>query len=413
MVGCSAAIAAMSGANLGRVAFAAQGSLGATPGDTLVVLFLRGGWDALSVLPPIDGPDRALYEKARPNLKVPVKGAHAATGLNGQLGLHPALKPLYELYRGGQLGIVQATGLTHDTRSHFDAMDFMELGTPGVKTTSSGWITRHLASLSGLQSVVIPAIGIGGTPASLLAADRAVAVGSLEDMSLPGSGELSDKKNAIMRRMYRGERWIEKAGALALSTVDTFLDLASKRKYAPAKGVTYPDTELGRSLMSAAQLLKLDLGVRALSVDYGGWDTHEWQADPSNPTQGHLPGQLATLGGGLAAFYADLAASGHDKRSTIVVMSEFGRRLSENENNGTDHGHGGAIFVLGGNVRGGKVYGSWPGLASEQLFENTDLAITTDYRSVLSEIVEKRLGNPNLDKVFPGFSGYKPLGIVD
>jgi uncharacterized protein (DUF1501 family) len=412
MVGCSAAIAAMAGASLGRVAFATPGSAAANGNDTLVVLFLRGGWDALSVLPPIDGADRGLYEKARPGLKIPVKGDKAAIGLNGQLGLHPALKPLHELYRGGQMAIVQATGLEHDTRSHFDAMDFMELGTPGIKTTTSGWITRHLASLGGSQSVVIPAIGIGNTPASLLAMDRAVAVGSLEEMSLPGGGDLFDKKNKILRRMYGGERWIDKAGALALSTVDTFLESAPDRKYTPAKGVSYPDNELGRSLKSAAQMLKLDLGVQALSVDFGGWDTHDWQADTSDPMRGQLPEQLSALSGGLAAFYADLAASGHDKRTTIVVMSEFGRRLAQNENSGTDHGHGSAIFALGGNVKGGKVYGSWPGLASEQLFENTDLAITTDYRSVLSEIVTKRLGNPNIDKVFPGFGGYTPLGIV-
>jgi uncharacterized protein (DUF1501 family) len=408
LVGCSAAIAGMAGARLGQVALAAPTAATDVAADTLVVIFLRGGWDALSVLPPVAGPDRAIYEKARPKLKIPTKGDGAALSLNGQLGLHPRLAPLMELYQKRHLAIVQATGLKHETRSHFDAMEFMELGTPGKRGTGSGWITRHLSSRPSVPSVIVPAAAFGQSPTSLLATERAVTLGSLDDISMPGGGPVFDKQQAILREMYRGERWIDRAGAQTLNTVDIFLK-ANPGKYTPAGSASYPQNEFGASMKNAAQLIKLDLGVQALSVDFGGWDTHEWQADGKN---GYLPDQLDTFARGLAAFYEDLDAGGHMKYTTIAVISEFGRRLSENESQGTDHGHGGSIFVLGGNVNGGKIYGSWPGLANDQLFERTDLAITTDYRVVLSEIVLQRLKNPNLEKVFPGFGNFAPLGLV-
>ena len=407
LVGCSTAIAGMAGARLGHVALAQSPE--AASGDVLVVVFLRGGWDVLSVLPPISGNDRKIYERARPQLKIPLKGKGAALPLNDQLGLNARLAPLMDLYRSGNMAIVQAAGLSHDTRSHFDAMEYIELGTPGDKGATSGWITRHLNSKPNAPAAILPAVGIGGNaPTSLLAHSRAVSVSSLEYMNLPSESESWQAQQAVLRDMYRGDAWVRRAGANALSAIDAIRGL-KPAEYKPASGARYPENEFGNSLKSIALMLKSGLGVQAVSVDFGGWDTHESQ---SYEQEGHMPELLGTLGSGLAAFYADLAGAGLTKRLTVVTMSEFGRRLNENESRGTDHGHGSAMFVLGGNVNGGKLYGEWPGLANEQLFERTDLAVTTDFRRVLGEIVTRRLGNPNLEKVFPGYAGFAPMGIV-
>jgi uncharacterized protein (DUF1501 family) len=410
LVGCSSAIAGMAGARLGRVAFAAnpaQAKSGSN--DVLVVLFLRGGWDALSVLPPIDGPDRAIYEKARPKLKIPTSGDGAALKLAGPLGLHPKLEPLLDLYKSNKLAVVQATGLKHSTRSHFDAMEYMELGTPGNRSTTSGWITRHLQSKPGNASVIVPAAGIRTQQTALLGSNRAIAVDNLHDMRLPDWDDTWKTQQSLLRKYYDGDDWLSSAGKQTFNALDLVGKAAPDDNYKPAGNAKYPDNELGNGLKSVARLVRADLGVQALSIDFGGWDTHEYQADGAG---GHMPGLLSALANGLNAFYTDLDAAGMSKRTTVVVMSEFGRRLSENESHGTDHGHGGAMFVLGGSVNGGKVYGSWPGLGDQQLFERTDLAITTDYRHVLSEIVTKRLGNPNLAQVFPGYTYEGGLGIV-
>lgn len=407
LVGCSAAIAGMAGARLGRVAMASNPQAGNT-NDVLIVIFLRGGWDVLSVLPPVDGPDRGVYERARPRLKIPARGANAALNLNDQLGLHPRLAPLMDLYRGGHMAIVQAAGLAHDTRSHFDAMEYIELGTPGNKTTTSGWITRHLNAKPNSGSVIVPAVGVGYQPSSLLAMDRAISVGNLGEMNLPGGEDSRRLQVDLLRRMHDGPSWMQHAGANALNAIDA-LQRAVPGEYTPSGGATYPDSEFGYSLKSIAQMLRSDLGLQAASIDYGGWDTHEWQADGVN---GYLADQLGGLAAGLSAFYQDIDAAGLSRRVTIVTMSEFGRRLAENESAGTDHGHGSAMFVLGGNVNGGQLYGSWPGLETEQLFERSDLAVTTDFRRVLSEITSVRLGNPNIAQVFPGYGGYAPMGIV-
>jgi uncharacterized protein (DUF1501 family) len=409
LVGCSAAIAGMAGARLGHIAYAADPTQSKPGQDVLVMLFLRGGWDALSVLPPIDGPDRGFYEKARPHLKIPTKGDGAALKLSGPLGLHPRLAPLMDLYQSKKLAIVQAAGLNHDTRSHFDAMEYIELGTPGDRATTNGWITRHLGSKPGSGSVIVPAVGINTQQTALLGASKAIAVSNLNDMRLPDWDDSWTLQQQLLRKYYGGEDWLSSAGKQTFNAVDLVRRAAPDDNYKPAGNAKYPEHELGNGLKSIARLIRADLGVQAMSIDFGGWDTHELQADGNN---GHMPDMLSILGNGLSAFYTDLDAAGVSKRATVVVMSEFGRRLTENESSGTDHGHGGAMFVLGGNVNGGKVYGSWPGLSDEQLFERTDLSITTDYRRVLSEIVSKRLGNPNIDKVFPGYKVESGLGIV-
>ncbi len=393
--GCSAAIASMAGARLTNLAFAQEDN----PSDTLIVVFLRGGWDALNVVPPRDGDDRGFYEKARPNIKI-----SNLLPLNDQFGLHPAMSPLLDLYQAGKAGIVHAVGLDYNTRSHFDAQEFIELGTPGSKSTTSGWITRHLQG-NGISSI-LPVISTTSQPTSLLNFTPTVSLSTPEDFSQWGNDLLASQQTAL-RQLYTGDTLLHRAGARTLDALNIVSPLVNK-EYQPSNGAFYNDDDFGRQLKTVAQMIKLDAGLRVAAVDFGGWDTHEYETDGDG---GYIADLLNSLASGLANFYLDLD-SGYTERLSVVVISEFGRRLVQNESYGTDHGHGSVMFTLGGNVNGGQVFGSWPGLNNDQLYDHADLAVTTDYRQVMSELLSKRLGNSDIESVFPGFSGsYNPLGI--
>jgi uncharacterized protein (DUF1501 family) len=393
--GCSAAIAAMAGAKLTNLAFAKQDN----PSDTLVVVFLRGGWDALNVVPPMEGDDRGFYEKARPDIQIP-----NLLRLNDQFGLHPAMSPLYDLYQAGKASVIHAVGLDVDTRSHFDAQEYIELGTPGIKNTASGWITRHLQA-SGISSI-LPVLSTAGQPTSLLNFVPTVSLSAPEDFSLWDNGLRASHTNAL-RAMYAGESLLHRAGLRTLDALDIVSPLTGGG-YQPANGAYYNDDDFGRQLKTVAQMIKLDAGLRVAAVDFGGWDTHEYQNDRDG---GYMADLLNSLASGLANFYLDLD-SGYTEKLSVVVVSEFGRRLVQNESYGTDHGHGSVMFTLGGSVNGGQVFGNWPGLNNDQLYDHADLAVTTDYRQVLGELLAKRMNNTNIESVFPGFSGnYNPLGI--
>jgi uncharacterized protein (DUF1501 family) len=393
--GCSAAIAEMVGARLTNLAFAKQDN----PYDTLVVVFLRGGWDALNVVTPISGDDRGIYEKARPDIRI-----NDLLPLNDQFGLHPALAPLYDLYQQGKAGVVHAVGLDVDTRSHFDAQEYIELGTPGSKSVASGWITRHLQT-TGISSI-LPTISTAGLPTSLLNFVPTVSLSSPDEFSLWDNG-LRDSHINALKQLYKGESIVHRAGARTLDALDIVSPL-SGGGYQPSNGATYNDDEFGIQLKTVAQMIKLEAGLRVATVDFGGWDTHEYQNDGNGGYMGDLLNSLAT---GLANFYLDLD-SGYTEKLSVVVVSEFGRRLVQNDSYGTDHGHGNVMFTVGGNINGGQVFGNWPGLGNDQLYDHADLAVTTDYRQVLSELLSKRLGNNDVEAVFPGFSGaYNPLGI--
>ncbi len=393
--GCSYAIASMAGARLTNLSFAQDDN----PSDTLVVVFLRGGWDALNVVPPLQGDDRGFYEKARPNLRIT-----DLLPLNDQFGLHPTLGPLHDLYQAGKMGIVHAVGLDHDTRSHFDAQEFIELGTPGSKNTTSGWITRHLQE-TGVSSI-LPVVSTAGQPTSLLNFVPTVSVNSPSDFSQWGNDLVGSQQNAL-RQMYKGGTLLHQAGARTLDALGIISPL-TEQEYQPSNGAGYNDDELGQQLKTIAQMIKLDAGLRVATVDFGGWDTHEYETDGNG---GYIGDMLSQLASGLANFYLDLD-SGYTDHLSVVVISEFGRRLVQNESYGTDHGHGSVMLTLGGNVNGGQVFGTWPGLHNDQLYDHADLAVTTDYRQVLSELISKRLGNSNIENIFPGFSGkYNPLGI--
>ncbi len=389
-----------------RVAFAASPS---PQRDVLICIFQRGAADGLNMVVPVGDDD---YYKNRPTIKIaqPSGAAGAAIDLDGFFALHPSLAPFKELWDDGVLAAVHATGSPDGTHSHFDAMDFMERGTPGSKSIPTGWIGRHLGSVdtSGNTSP-FRAVGMGTlVQASLRGPVSATALQSIADFHLGGKGAVASQIATFqtsLSSLYADDAWLD---LQAQQTVNAINTLAAKNPgaYQPQNGAKYPDTDFGSAMMQVAQLIKADLGMEVACVDLGGWDTHASQGGAT----GQQADLLAELAGGLAAFHADLA----DRMSRIIVvtMSEFGRRLLENGSGGTDHGHGNCMFVLGGGVNGGKVYADWPGLAPEQLSSPGDLAITTDYRTVLAEIVDRRLLNPKLADVFPGFTPPAYLGVT-
>jgi uncharacterized protein (DUF1501 family) len=411
-VGCSKAIAALAGGRLGHLTFNTTSDT--TQRDMLVVIFLRGGCDGLNLIGPTAEP--AYIAARRTDLRVHNSGPQAGLALANPLAdldfrLHPEAGPLKELYDSQALAIIHACGLTNGTRSHFEAMEYMERGSPESKRTNGGWLARHI--LATKPAGLLPVISTSASqPLSLLEASQAVAMPSLEDFSLNGHWKYGKQQQEALGKIYVGSNGLELAGRGTLTSLESVASRVQRDEdgnispYQPEDGIEYPTdyhiSELSDALKTIARLIKLDLGLQVATVDYGGWDTHEEQAEI-------FPTLVAGLSQALHAFYNDMAR--YQQRLTVVVISEFGRRLKANESAGTDHGHGNAMLVLGGKINGGRMYGRWPGLANEQLDDGADLAITTDYRTVLSEILTRRLANPAIDTVFPGFTGYQPLGV--
>jgi uncharacterized protein (DUF1501 family) len=361
--------------------------------DRLVVVFLRGGMDALSAIVPA-GEGAALYDHRRATA-IPER---ALLDLDGFFGFHPALAPLHDLYRGGRLAVVHAAGSPDPTRSHFDAMEGMERGVPGGRVSGTGWLARHLESAPWTNDSPFRALAMGTmVPTSLQGPDAALAVPSLEDFRLHVPDHEREALEAGLRALYDrapGELPLPREAERLFATVRDLRTVAADRPDA-RPGADYPDTGFGRALRQVAQLIKADMGLEVACVDLGGWDTHEEQGGLEGP----FADLLAELAGGLAAFHHDL--DDRSERLTVVAMSEFGRMLVENGSAGTDHGRGGSMLVLGGGVRGG-VHVEWPGLRTEAL-DDGDLAITTDFRDVLAEVLVQRLQNPAVDRVFPGY----------
>ncbi len=358
----------------------------------LVVIFQRGACDGLNVVVPYAEDN---YYSMRPTIAIKKK---EVLDLNGFFGLHPAMAPFKPLYDQGQLAIVHAAGSPDTTRSHFDAQDYMESGTPGLKATTDGWLNRALQDerLSGKPSA-FRAVALGTqVPRTLQGKIPAIAVANLQDFSVAGKGSQTSSISNAFQAMYD-----ESTDAVLHGTgQETFeavkmLKSADPAQYKPAAGVNYPNTAFGNSLKQIAQLLKANLGVEAAFSDIGGWDTHQNQGGAN----GQLANRLKEFSETIAAFWKDM---GNDADITLVTMSEFGRTARQNGTGGTDHGHANVMFVLGGQVKGGKVYGKWPGLSNEQLNEGRDLTVTTDFRNVLGEAAYKSLGAHDLNKVFPG-----------
>jgi len=339
----------------------------------------------------------------RPSIAIPQPkrgGAAAAVDLDGFFGLHPSLAPIEPLFHKNQLAIVHAAGSPDPTRSHFDAQDFMESGTPGLKSTEDGWLNRALETVPEENASPFRAVAMGpNLPRMLHGAAPAIALPDLKQFKVMAQAPgMSQVVEGGFEAMYAQtvDHALHGTGTETFEAID-LLRKADPGKYQPENGAQYPTSRLGQSLQQIGQLLKADIGVEVLFVDCGGWDNHVNEGG----VQGQLSNLLKDLGQGLAALHQDMG----DRMENIVVvtMSEFGRTARENGNRGTDHGHANCMFVMGGDVKGGQVYAKWPGLNDHQLNEGRDLALTTDFRSVVGEILAKHMGVADLKPVFPGF----------
>lgn len=366
-------------------------------GDVLVVLSLRGGFDGLSAVAPVADP---AYLKARPTIGLQQS---QALMLDRTFGLHPSLQPLKPFWDAGSLAFVHAVGQTSPTRSHFKAMEDMENAAPG-STLRTGWLDRMLGATSSPSTFT--GVSFGPSPRALSGPFNELSLRTVDQLTLSGAGSANDaaRWRTVLTALHGSAPAHVKAPATAaLAAVGTTTAMKAAG-YTPRSGVTYPTDDLGQALRDVARLVKHGVGLRAAAVDFGGWDTH---AGMGNAAKGFMRDHLGRLAAALAAFWSDLGAE--QSRVTVVTLSEFGRRLTENASGGLDHGHGNLAMVLGGGVNGGKVYGSWPGLASSSLVDG-DLAGTTDYRTILAEVVERRQ-KLTASTVFPGVSSSR-LGLV-
>jgi uncharacterized protein (DUF1501 family) len=360
----------------------------------LVVLFQRGAADGLNIVVPYREKN---YYAMRPTIAIK---PDEVLDLDGQFGLHPSLTAFKPLYDQGHLAIVHACGSPDTTRSHFDAQDYMESGTPGLKSTQDGWLNRALQAerLDPKLATAFRAVALGTqVPRTLQGTLPAIAINNVQDFSVGGrTANPNTGVSSAFQQMYAqsAHTMLHGTGQETFEAVK-MLKSTDPAHYQPASGVVYPNTSFGNSLKQIAQLLKANLGVEAAFADIGDWDTHQAQGS----TNGRLANRLKEFSETIAAFWKDM---GQDAEGiTLVSMSEFGRTARQNGTGGTDHGHGNVMFVLGGSVKGGRVYGKWPGLENEQLNEGRDLAVTTDFRQVLGEAAYRTLGSRNLDLVFP------------
>ncbi len=363
----------------------------------MVVLFQRGAMDGLNVVVPFAEPD---YYRLRPTIAIPEPrrgGAEAAIDLDGFFGLHPSLQLLQPLFQNRQLAIVQAVGSPDPTRSHFDAQDFMESGTPGLKSTDDGWLNRAMQSMPEEQASPFRAVAFGPyLPRTLSGSAPAVAIPDLKQFKMYGPQQTVEGGFEAMYAQTLDQA-LRGVGQETFEAIDQLKSI-NPDSYQPENGAQYPTSRFGKSLMEIAELFKADIGLEVAFLDSGGWDHHVNEGG----VEGQLSNLLRDLGQGIAAFHQDMG----DRMGEVVFvsMSEFGRTVHENGNRGTDHGHANCMFIMGGDVKGGKVYTRWPGMSEEKLYQGRDLAVTTDYRSVLAEIITKHLGGRDLNAVFPGFA---------
>jgi uncharacterized protein (DUF1501 family) len=403
-------------------------------GKVLICLFQRGAADALNVVVPHG--EQAYYDM-RPTIAIPrpargaLPGAQAsAIDLDGFFGLHPSLAPLKALFDQKQLAIIHAVGSPSATRSHFDAQDYMETGTPDDKNTPDGWLNRYLAvqgtcdechlaaangTATGAATGTATGTGVAAaspfravafapqTPRILEGPAPTVAMNSLDEFSVRATGTQAERLEALYRT---GSADIVHATGTETFDAVKLLRASNPQQYQPATGADYPKSQFGQRLKQIAQLIKADVGLEIAFADVGGWDTHVNQGGAT----GQLAGRLNDFSQAIAALVVDLGDRMGDV--TILTMSEFGRMARENGNGGTDHGHAGAMFVIGGDVHGGKVYGRWPGLHVEQLYEGRDLALTTDFRAVFSEVAAGHLGAQQMSTIFPGYQASTTLGLI-
>ena len=367
----------------------------------LVAIFQRGAVDGLNMIVPHGD---THYYRLRPTIAIPRPGGDpmgSAIDLDGFFGLHPAMAPLAPLWGNGSLAVVHACGSPDNTRSHFDAQDYMESATPGVKATRDGWLNRYLQASSEERSPLRGVALARTMPRSLEGPAPALAIGSVEEFGVRGAADAFEEQYADTN-----DRLLGAAGNDAFAAMRT-LQQAAAKPYRPAAGVQYPTTAFGKALAEIARLAKADVGLEVAFTELGNWDHHVNEG----AVTGQIANRLAEFSRGLAALAADLGDRLAD--TVIVTMSEFGRAAAENGNGGTDHGHGNAMMVIGGSIRGG-VHGTWPGLDDTHRFEGRDLAVTTDFRDVFSEIVTAHMGvsRDAVSRIFPGHHPTTTPGVI-
>ncbi len=380
---------------LERSAFAETNAASGKDRPVVIAIFQRGAADGLSMVVPFGDKN---YTAVRPQIAIPAPGTgndQRAIDLDGFFGLHPSLDSLKPIYDEGHLAIVHAVGSPDSTRSHFDAQDYMEAGAPGNKGVSDGWLNRYLQASPEKDATPFRAVALSANmPRSLAGAAPAVAMQRIADFGIRG-GSASPEIEELFADLYK----------------DTFdavkmLRAATSKQYTPEPGIQYPNSPFGQALQEISQLVKSNVGLEVAFTDVSGWDTHANQG----AARGQLSNRLKDFGDGLSALYRDL---GDRMRNVVILtMTEFGRAVRQNGSGGTDHGHASCLFVAGGPVKGGKVYGKWPGLATEQLYEGRDLALTTDFRNVFSEILVNHMRAKDAGKVFPNFKTTASLKIV-
>lgn len=399
----------------GSIALASFGAMSATPTflkralaemaektgrrKTLIAIFQRGAVDGLNMVVPFG---ESAYYDARQNIAIrkPNGSADAAINLDGFFGLHPSMQSFKSLWDSKRLAIVHAAGSPDNTRSHFDAQDYMESGTPGVKSTRDGWLNRYLQAKTDPSKSLFRAVSMTQQmPRAMQGRAPAIAMSNLAEFRIR-AGQSSGSVQGGFEEIYEqtANDALHNTGKETFEAIN-YLKQVNPAQYKPENGATYPANAFGNALRQTAQLIKAGVGLEVAFTDVGGWDTHVNQGNQ----QGQLSNLLRNFSSAIAALYMDLGQRMDEV--VILTMSEFGRTVRENGNRGTDHGHANAMFILGNSVRGGKVYGEWPGLKSSQLYEGRDLALTTDFRDVFGEIAQKHLGAANLKVVFPGYAG--------
>jgi uncharacterized protein (DUF1501 family) len=402
----------------GGIAFAALGLTGAAPSflqraaaqtrrqaggrrKTLITIFQRGAVDGLNMVVPHG---ESAYYEARPGIAVAGPGkVDGAIDLDGFFGLHPSLASFKPLWDEKRLGLIHAVGSPANTRSHFDAQDYMESGTPDIKSTPDGWLNRHLQTKPAADTSPFRAVALSGNmPRMLQGRASALAMSNLRDFRVGAGANTEGAANVQggFEALYEqsvGDA-LRGTGRETFEAVK-FLKRVNPAQYRPENNAQYPRGRFGEALLQIAQLIKAGVGLEIAFVDSGGWDTHVNEGG----ARGQLALRLAEFGGGIAALVRDLGPERMDD-VMILTASEFGRTVRENGTRGTDHGHANAMFLIGGGVRGGRASGEWPGLAKDKLFEGRDLALTTDFRDVFGEVAQKHLGNRNLSTIFPNYA---------
>lgn len=369
----------------------------------LVTIFQRGAVDGLNMVVPYA--DSEYYNLRRTIAIKKPNETDGAVNLDGFFGLHPSLKPLEKFWQSKQLAVIHSTGSPDNTRSHFDAQDYMESATPGVKSTRDGWLNRVLQTKTDENASPFRAVSMTSVlPRSLYGRAPSVSMTNLADFAIKAgvyTKSVQGGFEGIWQENVKDN--LSETGAETFQAVN-FLKQANPAQYKPENGAVYPNTQLGNSLRQIAQLIKSGVGLEVAFAESNNWDTHF--------NEGGARGQMANLlrdfGASIAAFATDLGKKMDDV--VLLTMSEFGRTAKENGTRGTDHGHGNAMFVLGNSVKGGKVYGDWKGLKNDQLNEGRDLAVTTDFRDVFAEVAQKQMGNKDLTKLFPNYTA-KPANF--